>query len=66
MSLLRAGPGKLFNMMERKRILTRLEKAALIIIVILAIVIVGLILRDQIEEYLKIFMEWYTGENKGI
>jgi len=53
-------------MMERKRILTRLEKAALIIIVILAIVIVGLILRDQIEEYLKIFMEWYTGENKGI
>jgi hypothetical protein len=66
MSLLRAGPGKLFDIMEKKRILTRLEKAAIVVIVILVIIIAGLILKDRIEEYLKIFMEWYTGKSQSV
>lgn len=45
-----------------KKNLTRLEKAAIAIIVILVFVIAALIFRDYIEEYIKIFMNWYRSE----
>jgi hypothetical protein len=66
MSLLRAGPGKLFDIMEKKKGLTRLEKTAIVVIIILVIIIVGLIFKDRIEEYIKIFMEWYTAESQSL
>ncbi len=48
---------------EDKKNLTGWEKAAIVIIVILILVIAALIFRDQIEEYIKIFMNWYRSES---
>ena len=46
----------------RRRGLTRWEKTAIVVIVILIIIILVLIFREQLEEYIRIFMEWYRNE----
>ena len=63
-SLLKVGPGNLFRMIkdEKRKNLTRWEKAAIVIIVILILVITALIFRDHIEGYIKIFVNWYRSE----
>jgi len=47
---------------DKRKNLTRWEKAAIVIIVILILVITALILRDHIEGYIKIFINWYRNE----
>jgi len=47
---------------EKRKNLTRWEKAAIVIIVILILVITALIFRDHIEGYIKIFVNWYRSE----
>jgi hypothetical protein len=46
-----------------KRGLTGWEKAAITVIVILMIIIVVLIFREDLEEYLRVFMNWYGNKN---
>ena len=46
----------------KRRGLTGWEKAAIVFIVILIIVILALIFREQLEEYIKVFMDWYESE----
>ena len=48
---------------DRKRGFTGWEKTAIVIIVILIIVILALVFRDQLEEYIRVFMNWYRNEN---
>jgi len=48
---------------KNKNNLTGWEKAAVVIIVILIFVIAALIFRDHIEEYIKIFINWYRSES---
>ena len=47
---------------KKRRGLTGWEKTAIVVIVILIIVILVLVFRDQLEENLKIFMDWYGNE----
>ena len=47
---------------SKRRGLTGWEKTAIIVIVILIIVILALIFRDQLEEYIRVFMDWYRNE----
>lgn len=50
---------------DKKRGLTVWEKTAIAVIVVLIIIILILIFRDQLEDYIRIFMEWYRNENLG-
>jgi hypothetical protein len=45
-----------------RRGLTGWEKTAIVVIVILIIVILALVFRDQLEEYVRVFMDWYRNE----
>ena len=47
---------------RKKRDLTGWEKTAIVVIVILILVILALIFREQLEEYIRVFMEWYGNE----
>ena len=46
----------------KKRGLTVWEKIAIVIIVILALIILALIFREELEEYLKLFLDWYRSK----
>jgi hypothetical protein len=48
-----------------KRSLTVWEKTAIAVIAVLIILILVLIFREQLEEYIRIFMDWYENENLG-
>lgn len=47
----------------KKRGLTGWEKTAIVVIVILIIIITALIFRERLEEYFRIFMNWYGNES---
>ncbi len=46
----------------RRRGPTGWEKTAIVVIVILIIAILALIFRDQLEEYIRVFINWYGNE----
>jgi hypothetical protein len=48
---------------EGKRSLTGWEKTAIVVIVILIIIILVLVFREQLEGYIKIFLNWYGNES---
>jgi hypothetical protein len=47
---------------RERRGLTGWEKTAIVVIAILIIVILALIFRDQLEEYVRAFMDWYGND----
>jgi hypothetical protein len=47
---------------KKRRGLTGWEKTAIVVIVILIITILALVFRDQLEDYFRVFMDWYGNE----
>ena len=47
---------------RKKRGLTGWEKTAVAVIVILVVIIMVLVFREQLEEYIRTFLEWYGNE----
>lgn len=47
---------------KKKRSLTGWEKTAITVIVVLIVIILALVFKEELEGYLNIFMDWYGSE----